>query len=72
MNILNRIRKWRCALFHEALKALREEYCLSQIDLCIKIGFNIHSYGYLESGERLPTLDQLKLLSDFYGVSFNR
>lgn len=59
-------------MFHEALKALREEYCLSQIDLCIKIGFNLHSYGFLESGERLPTSDQLKLLSDFYGVSFNR
>lgn len=57
--------------FHEIIRALREdtEPPLSQEKLAIYMNTNQRKISRLETGSAEPSLDDLRLLCEFYGVS---
>jgi transcriptional regulator with XRE-family HTH domain len=56
-------------VFQERLKKLRNERDLSQDSVGKSLNIGGRTIGNYESGERLPSLDTLVKLADFYGVS---
>ena len=59
------------ATFSERLSQLRKEEKLSQEALAKKLEIGSRAYQYYESGERLPRLDVLIKLADYFGVSLD-
>ena len=59
------------ATFSERLIQLRKEKRLSQEALAKKLEIGSRAYQYYESGERLPRLDVLLKLADFFSVSLD-
>lgn len=55
--------------FHDRLKELREDRGLSYIQLSKAIGVADTTLGRWESGKRIPNIESLILLSQFFGVS---
>lgn len=55
--------------FAENLRKLREERQLTQSQLGQEIGKSNTTIAILESGERLPKIDDAKKLADYFGVS---
>jgi len=56
-------------IFQERLRKLRKERNLSQDDVGQSLNIGGRTVGNYESGGRLPALDTLVKLADFYGVS---
>ena len=54
---------------NERLKELRNSKKLSMQELTDKVSMNFSTYQNYESGKRIPTVDALMKLSDFYGVT---
>ena len=53
------------------LKDLRTDHDLTQLE-CAKIAYiSKNSYIRYEKGERVPPLDTIKLLAEYYGVSID-
>jgi transcriptional regulator with XRE-family HTH domain len=57
--------------FHNILKYLRKEKGLTQKQLSENIGFSRSVIGYWENGQKQPTLDALKALVKFFGVTMD-
>ena len=55
-----------------SLKQLRLDRGLTQKEMAQFLDCTQVTYFRYESGEREPTIDQLKKLSDFFGVSIDR
>lgn len=55
----------------ERLKLLRTDRHYTQSDVCSKIHLSRSTYSNYENGLRIPTLDILKLLADFYDTSLD-
>lgn len=53
------------------LKFLRTKANYTQSYVCSKIHLSRSSYSNYENGLRVPTLDTLKLLAEFYGTSID-
>lgn len=58
-------------MFQDRLRKLRKERNLSQDDLGQSLNLGGRTIGNYESGERLPALDTLVKLADFYEVSID-
>ena len=58
-------------MFQERLKKLRKERNLSQDNVGQSLNIGGRTIGNYESGERLPSLDTLVKLADFYEVSMD-
>ena len=57
--------------FSERLKELRKEKGLSQDDLAKAVGLTHTAIGLWEQGKRVPNLDSVIALSNFFGVSLD-
>ncbi len=57
--------------FSEKLYELRTKHELSQKQLAKKIGVAQASINYWEKGERTPSIDAAKNISDFFGITLN-
>ena len=55
----------------QRLRNLREESNLNQYELAKKIGVNHCTICAYETGSRLPKIDILDAIADFYGVSID-
>lgn len=55
--------------FPEELHRLRYERGLSQKELADALGVSQASIGYWEKGQRTPSIDAVKKISDYFGVS---
>ena len=55
----------------EMLKSLREKHCMTQEQLAEKVLVTRQAVSRWETGETLPNVDTLKLLSRLYSVSIN-
>ena len=53
------------------LLSLRQEHNLTQKELCAKLNLSRTNYSYFETGRRVPDIDTLLLIADFYGVSLD-
>lgn len=53
------------------LKLLRKKHGLTQISLQMKTGIEQALLSKFENGERVPPIDTLIRLADFYGVSMD-
>ena len=53
------------------LRKLRKENGLTQISLQMKTGIEQALLSKYETGERVPTTDELLIRADFYGVSID-
>lgn len=53
------------------LKQIREKSGYRQLDMAKYLGVTQVTYHRYESGEREPSIEQLKKLSDFFGVSID-
>ena len=51
------------------LKALREERHLSQVFLGMELGMNQNTISRYETGTREPSIKDLILIADYFGVS---
>ena len=58
-------------LFQERLRKLRNERDLSQDDVGQSLNLSGRTIGNYESGKRMPALDTLIKLADFYEVSID-
>ena len=58
-------------IFPQRLKTLREEHGLSQTELAIKIGISRGSISFYENGSRIPDIEILSKMQDFFNVSFD-
>ncbi|MGE5605241.1 MAG: helix-turn-helix domain-containing protein [Bacteroidota bacterium] len=58
-------------MFQDRLRKLRKERNLSQDDVGQSLNLGGRTIGNYESGERLPALDTLVKLADFYEVSID-
>lgn len=57
--------------FGERLKELRAQHNLTQEDLADKVGVDRSYMGFLERGEKNPTLEKLKLISRAFKISLS-
>lgn len=55
-----------------SLKQLRKDKGLKQKDMARYLDCTVVTYQRYESGEREPSIAQLRQLSDFFGVSIDR
>lgn len=55
----------------ENLHYLRVEARYSQADLAQKLGISRHTYLNYETGIRIPTLEAMRRISEFYNVSID-
>ena len=53
------------------LKELREQTGLSQKEIAQRIGIEYQNYNKYELGINEPSVDTLKLIADYYGVSLD-
>ncbi len=53
------------------LLELRQERNLTQKELCAKLNISRTNYSYFENGRRVPDVDTLLLIAEFYGVSLD-
>lgn len=53
------------------LLELRQERNLTQKELCVKLNISRTNYSYFENGRRVPDVDTLLLIAEFYGVSLD-
>lgn len=53
------------------LLELRQERNLTQKELCAKLNISRTNYSYFENGRRMPDIDTLLLIAEFYGVSLD-
>lgn len=53
------------------LKELREQTGLSQKEIAQRIGIEYQNYNKYELGINEPSIDTLKLIADYYGVSLD-
>lgn len=53
------------------LLGLRQEHNLTQKELCAKLNISRTNYSYFETGRRVPDLNTLLLIAEFYGVSLD-
>lgn len=53
------------------LLELRQEHNLTQKELCAKLNISRTNYSYFENGRRVPDVDTLLLIAEFYGVSLD-
>lgn len=58
-------------MFNERMKALREEKGLYQKELAEKLSISRASIAMYESGERIPNLESLVNIADFFEVSLD-
>ena len=58
-------------MLHERLRALRLEKGLRQKDLLETLELSSARYSQYESGKRVPSLDQLMRIADFYDVTLD-
>ena len=56
-------------VFEKRLKKLREEKKLTQKDIAKYLGVSDRSVGYYENGQRMPPLDILEKIADYFDVS---
>ena len=56
-------------LFGQRIVELRKKKGLTQEDLCDSIGVDRSYMGFIERGERNPTLDKIGKIADALGVS---
>lgn len=56
-------------VFGRRMTALRKNRHLTQAELAREVGLSRQMVSYLESRAENPTLDQVKKLMDFFGVS---
>lgn len=55
----------------ERLKELREERGLRQTDVASALGMHEQNYARYEQGTRVPRIEQLVAIADFFGVSLD-
>ena len=55
--------------FHEKLKDARKRTGFTQAEVAEETGISQSIIAYLETGKREPSLENLGILADFYGVS---
>jgi len=55
--------------FSTRIKELREEKGLTKTQLAQTLKLSDNIVGRWESGERMPSIDTLSLLADFFGVT---
>lgn len=53
------------------LKTLRQQHGLTQLALQMKTGIDQGVISKYESGERLPTIENLMVLADFFNTSLD-
>ena len=53
------------------LKRIRKECCLTQLALQLKTGIDQAMLSKYETGERIPTVENLCILADFFGTSLD-
>ncbi len=53
------------------LLELRQERNLTQKELCAKLNISRTNYSYFENGRRVPDIDTLLLIAEFYSVSLD-
>lgn len=53
------------------LKELREQTGLSQKEIAQRIGIEYQNYNKYELGINEPSVDTLKLIADYYGISLD-
>ena len=53
------------------LLSLRQERDLTQKRLCEDLSISRANYSYFENGRRMPDIDTLLLISEYYGVSLD-
>lgn len=58
-------------ILQENLHYLRVEARYSQADLAQKLGISRHTYLNYETGIRIPTLEAMRRISEFYNVSID-
>lgn len=57
--------------FGERLKELRAKNDLTQEDLADKVGVDRSYMGFLERGEKNPTLEKLKLIAKAFNITLS-
>ena len=55
----------------ESLKSLRQEKAVTQQQLAKKLNISLKTVSHWETGYTEPSISQLILLADFYGVSLD-
>lgn len=65
------VKKWALATA-SALRAMRGEAGLSQVDVERRTGITRTSYRMYERADRQPTVVQLAAISEAFGISFSR
>ena len=53
------------------LLSLRQERDLTQKQLCEDLSISRANYSYFENGRRMPDIDTLLLIAEYYGVSLD-
>lgn len=53
------------------LLELRQEHNLTQKQLCKELNIGRATYSYFETGNRLPDIDTLLLIAQYYGISID-
>lgn len=57
--------------FHERIKQLRNEHRLKQREMAEQLGLALSSYQAYEYANRVPDLDGLIVIADFFDVSLD-
>ena len=53
------------------LLSLRQERDLTQKQLCEDLSISRANYSYFENGRRMPDIDTLLLIAEYYGISLD-
>lgn len=55
--------------FHEKMKEARKRTGFTQAEVAEETGISQSIIAYIETGKREPSIENLGILADFYGVS---
>lgn len=53
------------------LLELRQQHYLTQKQLCAELNIGRATYSYFETGSRVPDIDTLLLIAQYYGISID-